>query len=483
MSRTTIDQLFKITTPTPAGRGSSRASADGTDLFRAHLDRASDIPESKQSRVRDDDSPARLENDEPFDTQAERQENSTGQHAEASATTDSPETPETTKETPSVDEAGDEVTLTAAAVVAAAQPTSAEIAATLDQASSEEVVVESSTSENQPQLNGQSAAKAAATEDANTATSTASAIDAEAGSDGDQSQRKGSAKRQASQTASALTETATDAHETKNAKAKAPAVQLTTARSQETNTLEATLEPEATNSSAQRGDRKADLQAFKLAAHATSATTESDLASTTTTTNLGTSETNAATSAPATTPGSEAVAIGQRSLGNVVTGRATNPASPASGREETATPSVDRARFVNRVGGAIRTAQQRDGQIQLRLSPPELGTLRIQIAVSEGVVTAHLEAETAAARTILLDNLPALRERLAEHQIRIEKFDVDVGRDGQQPADNRGAQERQTNSSRAQTTESTTRVKTEESTATDADSAQSTAAGGLDVRI
>lgn len=99
-------------------------------------------------------------------------------------------------------------------------------------------------------------------------------------------------------------------------------------------------------------------------------------------------------------------------------------------------PQIDRPRFVQRVEGALRAAQQRDGRIQVRLAPPELGVVHIELAVQNGVMTAKLEAETAAARNALLDNLPALRERLAEQNIRVEKFDVDVRRDPQQGGGN-----------------------------------------------
>jgi flagellar hook-length control protein FliK len=93
--------------------------------------------------------------------------------------------------------------------------------------------------------------------------------------------------------------------------------------------------------------------------------------------------------------------------------------------------AIDRQRFVQRVEGAMRAAQQRDGRVQVRLAPPELGSLRIELSVHNGVMAAKLEAETPAARNALLDNLPALRERMAEQNIRIEKFDVDVRRDSQ----------------------------------------------------
>jgi flagellar hook-length control protein FliK len=37
-----------------------------------------------------------------------------------------------------------------------------------------------------------------------------------------------------------------------------------------------------------------------------------------------------------------------------------------------------------------------------------------------------MQTETDAARTAIIDNLPALRDRLAEQGVRIERFDVDL---------------------------------------------------------
>ncbi|MCA9234591.1 MAG: flagellar hook-length control protein FliK [Planctomycetales bacterium] len=105
--------------------------------------------------------------------------------------------------------------------------------------------------------------------------------------------------------------------------------------------------------------------------------------------------------------------------------------APAAERAGGDMSGVDRGRYLQRVGGAIRLAEQRDGRVQVRLSPPELGSLRIELTVQNGVLHANVETETNSARTLLLDNLPALRERLAQQDIRVEKFDVNVGRDGQ----------------------------------------------------
>jgi flagellar hook-length control protein FliK len=108
-------------------------------------------------------------------------------------------------------------------------------------------------------------------------------------------------------------------------------------------------------------------------------------------------------------------------------------------------PQVDPARFVGRVAKAFQTAQERGGTLQLRLSPPELGALRLELTVKDGVMTASLETENASARRVLLDHLPALRERLAEQNIRVERFDVDVRREsgGQQATPQNQHHERQ----------------------------------------
>jgi flagellar hook-length control protein FliK len=103
-------------------------------------------------------------------------------------------------------------------------------------------------------------------------------------------------------------------------------------------------------------------------------------------------------------------------------------------------------RFIGRVAKAFQTAEERGGTLQLRLSPPELGSLRLELTVKDGVMTAALETETSAARRLLLDHLPALRDRLAEQNIRVERFDVDVRRDGGgSQADGRAAHHEQRN--------------------------------------
>ncbi len=87
---------------------------------------------------------------------------------------------------------------------------------------------------------------------------------------------------------------------------------------------------------------------------------------------------------------------------------------------------IDTARLMTRVARAFSAAQDRDGEVRLRLSPAELGSLQLEIRVENGALTAKLHTETDAARTAIIENLPALREKLAEQGIRIERFDVDL---------------------------------------------------------
>ncbi|HUE71345.1 MAG TPA: flagellar hook-length control protein FliK [Pirellulaceae bacterium] len=95
---------------------------------------------------------------------------------------------------------------------------------------------------------------------------------------------------------------------------------------------------------------------------------------------------------------------------------------------------IDSPRLLHRVARAFHIAQQRGGELTLRLSPPELGSLRLELRVQDGVMTAKLEAETQVARAALIEQLPTLRERLGEQGIRIERFDVDLMQQrGQEP--------------------------------------------------
>jgi len=126
---------------------------------------------------------------------------------------------------------------------------------------------------------------------------------------------------------------------------------------------------------------------------------------------------------PTSTPSGAAVATpgagGQTSASQA-------PAAATQGPQTADLAPVDRARFVQRVEQAVQSMGDQAGSLRLRLSPPELGSLRISLSVRQGELNARLEVETSSARNLLLDHLGELRDRLAQQNIKIQQFDVDL---------------------------------------------------------
>ena len=73
-------------------------------------------------------------------------------------------------------------------------------------------------------------------------------------------------------------------------------------------------------------------------------------------------------------------------------------------------------------------ANQRGGAITMRLEPPALGALRIELMVRQGAVVADFTAATPEARVLLEANLGMLRERLESQGLSVERISVHGGR-------------------------------------------------------
>lgn len=110
----------------------------------------------------------------------------------------------------------------------------------------------------------------------------------------------------------------------------------------------------------------------------------------------------------------------------VASNQSVRQTSSGSAQGGSGADQADRVRFVQRVARAFEAMGDRGGSIRLRLHPPELGSLRLEVTIRNGTMTARLEVETDSARTMLLDNLPALRDRLAEQDIKVGRFDVEL---------------------------------------------------------
>ena len=74
------------------------------------------------------------------------------------------------------------------------------------------------------------------------------------------------------------------------------------------------------------------------------------------------------------------------------------------------------------IPGPQRTGRQHS----LAAQPARFGVAAHRHQSYEGRIDRGVEADTPSARNLILDNLPALRDRLAQHDIKVQRFDVDL---------------------------------------------------------
>ncbi len=80
---------------------------------------------------------------------------------------------------------------------------------------------------------------------------------------------------------------------------------------------------------------------------------------------------------------------------------------------------------VARVARGLQSAlQQNGGSVTLRLHPPELGFVRIEMQVSNGTVSATLQSEQPQVRELLHQQLAQLRHGLESHGLNVERLQV-----------------------------------------------------------
>ena len=101
----------------------------------------------------------------------------------------------------------------------------------------------------------------------------------------------------------------------------------------------------------------------------------------------------------------------------------------------------ERVRLVQRIARSFARLGPEGGNINLRLHPPQLGSLNVQVRLEGRTMTAKLTAENSAAREVILEGLPTLRSRLAEQGFEISQFQVDVASNGSDAALGNGSQQ------------------------------------------
>ncbi len=122
---------------------------------------------------------------------------------------------------------------------------------------------------------------------------------------------------------------------------------------------------------------------------------------------------------------------------SVVTGTAKN----SSGLSTT-----ERADFAERVMSAVRGASEQNRPFRVRLNPPELGSLQVEITQRDGIYSARLEVQTTSAQQAILDHVGHLKESLQQNGIRLDRIEVQLNPSGPDDQTQDGTDSRQQHS-------------------------------------
>jgi flagellar hook-length control protein FliK len=89
---------------------------------------------------------------------------------------------------------------------------------------------------------------------------------------------------------------------------------------------------------------------------------------------------------------------------------------------------VTGAKVINQIVKAAKV-QLTEGRadMALRLDPPHLGTVNMNVSVVQGAVTATIETSSVTAKHVLEANLSALKQALTDAGVQVEKINVSVG--------------------------------------------------------
>jgi flagellar hook-length control protein FliK len=91
------------------------------------------------------------------------------------------------------------------------------------------------------------------------------------------------------------------------------------------------------------------------------------------------------------------------------------------------TPAAEQDPNVARVARGLQNAvNQKGGSVTLRLTPAELGVVRIQMEVRDGVASVRLQAEQESVRTLLNHQLNGLRHALESQGLTVDRLDVQI---------------------------------------------------------
>ncbi len=108
-------------------------------------------------------------------------------------------------------------------------------------------------------------------------------------------------------------------------------------------------------------------------------------------------------------------------------GGSTTHTNTAGARSETGTPfhEADTTRVGDQAVRALRSVvSQRGGSVTLRLTPAELGAMRVRIEMNANVVSARFEVTSEVAREALQKQIGSLKSALESHGLKVDQLQI-----------------------------------------------------------
>lgn len=106
-----------------------------------------------------------------------------------------------------------------------------------------------------------------------------------------------------------------------------------------------------------------------------------------------------------------------------------SPAATETQGASAAGPVVDVKQvdqLVERIASAVKQSQSTGQQLKIRLSPPELGTLQIEVSLKNGEYSAKLEVQNRHAQKVINDNIAQLKDALTKTGVSLDRIDVHI---------------------------------------------------------
>ena len=108
----------------------------------------------------------------------------------------------------------------------------------------------------------------------------------------------------------------------------------------------------------------------------------------------------------------------------LATASATTTAQATVAEEQPSPPNGDSLNSARLARGLRSAINQKGGAVTLRLTPPQMGTVRIQVQIQGATVSAQFYAQSDAARTMLNQQFTQLRTALEGQGLSVERLSV-----------------------------------------------------------